>query len=104
MLPAFVLTTLARAQTADVHGPVAPTPTGDPADPLLVWAPPTGARGEWALTLGGQGIDDPAVVFRVEGEEVTRFPLVDVAVGVDVGARWSPVGPLALALTVPVFP
>src|SRR5687767_11122423 len=104
MLLAFLLSSLGHAQTAAVHGPIAPTPTGDPADPLLVWAPPTGAAGEWALTLGGQGVDDPAVLYRVEGAEIEDFALVDLAVGVDLGARWSPVAPVGLALTVPVFP
>lgn len=101
---ALAWTCAAVAQPTDVHGPLPPTPSGDPADPVSVWAPSAGLAGEWSLSALGEFVDDPAVLYRQSGTVVEEFALVDAAVGLDLGARWAPAGPIALALSVPVFP
>jgi outer membrane protein OmpA-like peptidoglycan-associated protein len=107
----------ARAQEqrpVDLHGMLPAVPSGDPAQPLTVWAPPPVARG-WSFQVLGEYSHEAVVVVGPTALEVSgypdvlqgppgRQPLLGDVFAVNLSGWVSPVERLGVSLTVPVFP
>jgi len=63
----------------DLHGEVAPLPTGLPGQPLTTLGAPMGIRGAWGVSALGEFANDPAtlVVVDTPGGQAAPRPLVD---------------------------
>lgn len=110
-LPVVVFATgaLAHAQEVtqgvDLHGEIAPVPTGHPSQPTTTLGAPLGIDGAWGVSLLGEFANDPARLTEraLPGVDTVSRPLVDGFAMVHAGGFYGLSRRLTLAGDLPVY-